>query len=313
VLSGNPDRKLIIYFTKNIIIMQEFSREKPGWLKIRPPKTDKYGFVKNTLSELGLNTVCTSSKCPNAFECWDNGALTFMILGNVCTRACRFCGVDHGHRGQDVDISEPDRVAEAASRLGLSYVVITSVDRDDLDDYGAGQYVSCIGEIKKRLPHAKVEAIIPDFAGNENVLKKVIEAGPDVITHNIETVESLTPMVRDRRAGYYQSIAVLRNVKRFEPSIMTKSSIMLGLGEEEAEVKESIRRLHETRVDILTMGQYLKPDEKSLPVQRYVPPEEFERLKEFAASLGFKAIVSGPFARSSYHASDHFSHAGRPL
>lgn len=286
--------------------MQEFSPEKPGWLKIRPPKTDRYGVVKKMLSELGLNTVCASAKCPNAFECWDSGALTFMILGSVCTRACRFCAVSHGRLGEDVDPSEPAKVAEAASRLGLSYVVITSVDRDDLEDYGAGQYVACIGAIKNRMPGAKVEAIIPDFAGRADVLRKVIDAWPDVITHNIETVERLTPVVRDRRAGYYRSIDVLRNAKRFEPSIMTKSSIMLGLGEEEDEVKESIRRLHEARVDVLTMGQYLCPGESSLPVQRYVPPGEFEHLKEFAESLGFRAVAAGPFVRSSYRASEYF-------
>ena len=291
--------------------MQEFSREKPGWLKIKPPKTNKYSLVKNTLAELGLNTICSSSKCPNSFECWDNGALTFMILGNVCTRACNFCAVSHSRKGEEVDTSEPDRVAEAASRLGLSYVVLTSVDRDDLTDYGAGQYVSCIGEIRKRIPGARVEAIIPDFDGREDILLKVIEAGPDVITHNIETVERLTSLVRDRRAGFYKSIGVLRNVKRFEPSILTKSSLMLGLGEDHAEVKDAILRLHEARVDILTVGQYLRPGEGMLPVQRYVPPEEFDKLKEYAVSLGFRSVVSAPFARSSYHASSHFKDAGR--
>ncbi len=291
--------------------MQELSPEKPGWLKIRPPKTDKYGIVKKTLSELGLNTVCASSKCPNSYECWDNGDLTFMISGNVCTRNCKFCAVDHARRGQDIDETEPTRIAEAASRLGLSYIVITSVDRDDLEDCGAGQYISCIGEIKNRIAGATVEAIIPDFDGREDLLLKVIGSGPDVIAHNIETVESLTPMVRDRRAGYYQSIKVLRNVKRFEPSILTKSSIMLGLGEEEDEVKQAIRHLHEARVDILTLGQYLRPDESSLPVQKYVTPEEFDMLRNFAISLGFGAVVSGPFVRSSYHASEYFKYLGR--
>jgi lipoic acid synthetase len=286
--------------------MQEFSDEKPGWLKIRPPKTDKYGLVKKTLAELGLNTVCASAKCPNAFECWDNGELTFMILGNVCTRACRFCAVHHARRGLEVDLEEPAAVAEAASRLGLSYVVITSVDRDDLDDQGAGHYVACIGEIKRRNPGARVEAVIPDFGGRTDFLRKVIDAGPDMIAHNVETVERTSPTVRDRRAGYYRSIDVLRNVKRFEPGIMTKSSIMLGLGEEEDEVKETIRKLHEARVDVLTMGQYLCPGENCLPVQRYVPPEEFDRLKGFAESLGFKAVVAGPFVRSSYRASKIF-------
>ncbi len=286
--------------------MQEFPREKPGWLKVRPPKSGMYGIVKKILSEMGLNTVCASSKCPNAFECWGRGALTFMILGSVCTRACRFCAVRHGRRGEDVDPDEPERVAAAASKLGLSYVVITSVDRDDLEDYGAGQYVACISAIRKRLPGAKVEAVIPDFAGREGLLLEVVEAGPDVITHNIETVERLTSAVRDRRAGFYRSLAVLRNVKRFEPLIKTKSSIMLGLGEEEGEVKEAIRRLHEARVDLLTLGQYLCPGEGSLPVMRYLPPEEFDKLKEFALSLSFRGVAAGPLVRSSYRAPEYF-------
>jgi len=290
--------------------MQEFSPEKPGWLKIKPPKSDRYGIVKKTLSELGLNTVCASAKCPNAFECWDSGALTFMILGNVCTRACRFCAVGHGRRGEDVDTAEPSRVAEAALRLGLSYVVITSVDRDDLEDYGAGQYIACIRAIKDRIPGVKVEAIIPDFAGKVDLLRKVIDAGPDMITHNIETVERLTPVARDRRAGYYRSIEVLKNIKRYEPAVMTKSSIMLGLGEEDWEVKEAIRHLHEARVDVLTVGQYLCPGKGSLPVRQYVPPEGFEKLGEFARSLGFKAVAATPLVRSSYHAREYFKPDG---
>jgi lipoic acid synthetase len=285
--------------------MQQFSREKPDWLKIRPPKTEKYGNVKKTISELGLNTVCAGSKCPNIFECWDRGSPTFMILGNVCTRACHFCAVGHARLGQDVDPEEPKKLAGAAMKLGLSYIIITSVDRDDLDDYGAGHYVACIGEIKKSIPGAKVEAIIPDFAGREDLLKMVIDAGPDVIAHNIETVERMTPSVRDRRAGYYRSIGVLRNIKRFEPTIVTKSSIMLGLGEEDDEVRETIKKLHESRVDVLTIGQYLCPGLSCLPIQRYVRPEEFQRLREYAMTLGFGDVVAGPFVRTSYHASEH--------
>jgi lipoic acid synthetase len=292
--------------------MLELPPEKPGWLKIRPPKTNRYSVVKKTLADLGLNTVCASAKCPNAFECWDNGALTFMILGNVCTRACNFCSVAHSPFGEDVDPSEPFRVAEAASKLGLTYVILTSVDRDDLDDQGAGQYVSCIREVKRRIPGVMVEAIIPDFNGREDLLLEVIDAGPDVIAHNLETVERLTPLVRDRRAGFYKSIGVLRNIKRFEPSIMTKSSLMLGLGDDNVEVKEAILRLHEARVDILTLGQYLRPEEGLLPVRRYVPPEEFDELKEYGIALGFKSIMAAPFARSSYHAPINFKEAGRP-
>jgi len=286
--------------------MQEFSQEKPGWLKIRPPKTEKYAIVKNTLAEMGLNTVCTSARCPNAFECWDNGALTFMILGNVCTRACRFCAIDHGRRGQEVNPGEPAAIAEAARKLGLPYVVITSVDRDDLEDFGAGHYAACINEIKRRDPETKVEVLIPDFAGRVDPLRRVIDAGPDVIAHNIETVEYMTPTIRDRKAGYYRSLDVLRNIKRYEPGIVTKSSIMLGLGEVERDVKDTIRRLHEARVDVLTLGQYLCPGDMCLPVQRYVPPEEFNRLKSFAESLGFSSVAAGPLVRSSYRAAEFF-------
>lgn len=286
--------------------MQEFRDEKPDWLRIRPPHTDQYDFVKKTLSELGLNTVCASARCPNTFECWDSGALTFMILGNVCTRACRFCAVAHDRTGEKIDLSEPERIVDASKRLGLSYVVITSVDRDDLDDYGAGHYAACIRTIKDRIPGVKVEAIIPDFAGRPDLLLKVINASPDAITHNLETVERLTPLVRDRRAGYYQSLDVLRNVKRFEPSVMTKSSIMLGLGEEEEEVKETIKRLHEARVDMVTLGQYLRPGPRSLPVSAYVHPDVFARHREYALSLGFKSAVSAPFVRSSYHAHEYY-------
>lgn len=286
--------------------MQEFIEEKPDWLRIKPPKTEKYRIVKKTLAELGLNTVCTSAKCPNTFECWDKGSPTFLILGAVCTRACRFCAVAHARQGQEIDPEEPAAITEAVKKLGLSYVIMTSVDRDDLEDYGAGHYAACIHAIKTLSPDIRVEVIIPDFAGRVDLLRKVIDAGPDVIAHNVETVERISPTARDRKAGYYRSLDVLRNVKRYEPGVRTKSSIMLGLGEEEDEVKETIRRLHEARVDVLTMGQYLCPGDTCLPVQRYVSPEEFGRLKAFAESLGFRAVAAGPFVRSSYRAAEYF-------
>jgi len=286
--------------------MQEFTEEKPDWLRIRPPSSDKYDIVKRALAERGLNTVCASAKCPNAFECWDHGALTFMILGNVCTRACRFCAVAHGRMGEGVDHAEPDKIADAAKALGLNYVVITSVDRDDLEDNGSGHYAACIRAVKDRVPGSKVEAIIPDFSGRADLLLKVINAGPDVIAHNMETVERLTSIVRDRRAGYYKSLDVLRNVKRLNPSILTKSYVMLGLGEEEAEVKETIDRLHEARVDMLAIGQYLRPDRRSLSVSSYVDPDQFTQLREYARSLGFRSVISGPFVRTSYRAQEYF-------
>ena len=286
--------------------MQEFKEEKPDWLRIRPPSSDKYDIVKRALTERGLNTVCASAKCPNAFECWDHGALTFMILGNVCTRACRFCAVAHDRMGEGVDHAEPDKIADAAKALGLNYVVITSVDRDDLEDNGAGHYAACIRAVKDHVPGAKVEAIIPDFSGRADLLLKVIDAGPDVIAHNMETVERLTSIARDRRAGYYKSLDVLRNVKRLNPSILTKSSVMLGLGEEETEVKNTIDHLHEARVDMLAIGQYLRPDRRSLPVSSYVDPDKFAQLGEYAESLGFKSVISGPFVRTSYRAQEYF-------
>lgn len=286
--------------------MQETSPEKPDWLKIRPPRTDNYDFIRGVIEEYGLNTVCTSSKCPNAFECWDTGSLTFMVLGNVCTRSCRFCAVTHASRGQEVDVSDPERISQVAKKLGLQYVAITSVDRDDLEDYGSGHIGSCIRTVKASLPDTRVEAIIPDFSGRADLLLNVINAGPDIITHNIETVERLTPIVRDRRAGYYRSLDVLRNVKRFEPGIVTKSSIMLGLGEDTDDVKQAIKHLHEARVDVLTLGQYLQPDKRSLIVDRYVLPSEFSALKEYAESLGFNYVASAPFVRSSYRAAEYY-------
>ncbi|MCD1295188.1 lipoyl synthase [Methanocella sp. CWC-04] len=286
--------------------MQESSLEKPDWLKIRPPKTDKFQYVRNIINELGLNTICTSSKCPNYFECWDGGTVTFMILGNVCTRHCRFCSVIHGKRGEKVDPTEPERLAEAVKRLGLNYAVITSVSRDDLDDHGSQHYVDCIKTIRSSLPGVRIEVVIPDFGGRADLLLKVINAGPDVITHNLETVESLTPVIRDRRAGYYKSLDLLKNVKRFEPGIVTKSSVLLGLGENIEEIKETIKHLHESRVNILTMGQYLKPGKDCYPVQTYVSPDVFQSLKDFADSLDFSYVASGPFVRSSYRSAGYF-------
>lgn len=285
--------------------MDYLAPEKPGWLTVRPPRTAYYSYVKGVLKELGLNTVCASARCPNAAECWDRGHCTFMILGDTCTRSCRFCGVNHAAKGDDIDESEPDRLATAADALGLDYVSITSVDRDDLPDFGALQYANCIAEVKKRNPQSAVEVLIPDFGGDVDLLERVIAASPDVITHNVETVERLSPLVRDRRAGYYRSLDVLRNVKRSEPRIITKSSLLLGMGEELDEVKEAIYHLHEARVDVLTVGQYLRPGQKQLPVKRYVRPEEFDRIAEYARSLGFEYVLSGPMVRSSYLAAGY--------
>jgi lipoic acid synthetase len=286
--------------------MQETLPEKPDWLKVRLMSSEKFNMVKETVKEYRLNTVCTSAKCPNMFECWDSGNLTFMILGSVCTRFCRFCSVRHGKYGELIDNDEIGRITEASKKLGLSYVSITSVDRDDLEDFGAGHFANTIRALKSSIPGVRVEAVVPDLDGRADLLLKVIDARPDVLTHNIETVERLTPLIRDKRAGYYRSLDVLKNVKRFEPGIATKSSIMLGLGEDIEDVKGSIKHLHESRVDIVIIGQYLRPDEKCVPVHEYIQPEQFSALKDYAESLGFNYVASAPFVRSSYRSAHYY-------
>jgi lipoic acid synthetase len=226
-----------------------------------------------------------------------------MILGEICTRACRFCAVKHG-KPSPPDPEEPERLASAAKALGLRYVVLTSVDRDDLPDGGASHFASCIRALKKAAPNLRVEALIPDFSGQREALEKVVEAGPDVVGHNLETVRRLTPRVRDRRAGYELSLFVLRTLKELSPKIFTKSSLLLGLGETEEEVEEALRDLREAGVDIVVLGQYLRPTSRELPVARYVPPEEFEAWRKRALSLGFRAVLSGPLVRTSFRASE---------
>jgi lipoic acid synthetase len=226
-----------------------------------------------------------------------------MILGEICTRACRFCAVKHG-KPSPPDPEEPERLASAAKALGLRYVVLTSVDRDDLPDGGASHFASCIRALKKAAPNLRVEALIPDFSGQREALEKVVEAGPDVVGHNLETVRRLTPGVRDRRAGYELSLFVLRTLKELSPKIFTKSSLLLGLGETEEEVEEALRDLREAGVDIVVLGQYLRPTSRELPVARYVPPEEFEAWRKRALSLDFRAVLSGPLVRTSFRASE---------
>jgi len=286
--------------------MPNLSPPKPDWLKVRLPRSNRYNHVRDVIAKHRLNTVCASAMCPNALECWDEGCLTFMVMGNTCTRSCRFCGVAHGAVGEPLDITEPERLVSAARTLGLSYVVITSVDRDDLPDFGAGHYAACIEALNAKLPGVRVEAIIPDFSGRLDLLEQVVDARPDVISHNIETVERLSSTVRDRRAGYYRSLDVLRDVKRLNPRLITKSSLLLGMGEEDAEIRQSLHHLHEARVDVLAIGQYLRPGHSQLPVSRYVKPEMFEELAAYGRSLGFRQVSAGPFVRTSYHAGQQF-------
>lgn len=268
------------------------------------------------LGRLGLNTVCTSARCPNLAECWNQGTATFMILGSICTRSCRFCSVARrsvrtGNPQKGVDADEPKRVASAARELGLRYVVVTSVDRDDLADLGATAFADTARELKKNNAGLRVEVLTPDFAGREELIGQVAEAGPDVFGHNIETVERMTPAVRDPLASYRRSLAVLASVKRAAPRMLTKSGLMVGLGETDAEVEATMLDLHAAGCDIVTVGQYLQPARKCLPVQRYVEPERFQVWENQARAMGFRAAACGPLMRSSFHASELLRETGQ--
>lgn len=281
---------------------------KPEWLKIRLTQNESFTQVRATLKRLKLHTVCEEALCPNRAECWGTGTATVMILGDICTRACRFCAVTTGNPKGVVDPEEPYRVAQAIYELGLKYVVLTSVDRDDLPDGGALQFHKTIRAIKQLDPTILVEPLIPDFRGNLYALRLVIEAGPDVLAHNIETVRRLSPKVRDRRASYEQSLRVLEAAKEIKPDLYTKSSIMVGLGETPEEVVEAMRDLRAVGVDIVTIGQYLRPTahKRHLPVVEYVRPEMFRYYEEKGYELGFRFVASGPLVRSSYKAAEAF-------
>jgi lipoic acid synthetase len=281
-------------------------------VKIRVSVNDRYRGVVSLVSSLGIATVCEGALCPNIFECWGSGIATFMIMGDTCTRGCRFCYVKKGVP-QPLDPMEPLKVAEAVRVLGLDYVTITSVDRDDLLDGGAGHYAETIRTVKKLNPGVKVEVLIPDFQGDVGALREVVEAGPDVLAHNIETVRRLTPIVRDRRAGYDQSLRVLRVAKELNSSLITKSSILLGFGETFDEVVEAMSDLRKVGVDILVISQYLRPSPKQLPVAKLYSLEEFERLREVAYKLGFSYVVAHPLARTSYKAKEAYMEAVKRL
>jgi lipoic acid synthetase len=285
------------------------SARKPDWLRVRAPSGEAYVKVKNLLKGLQLHTVCEEAQCPNSAECWGGGTATIMILGDICTRGCRFCAVKSGNPQGRVDPDEPQKVATALASFDIKYAVLTSVDRDDLQDGGAGHYAKTISAIKETRPDILIEALTPDFSGDEGAIAKVVEARPEVISHNIETVERLTPEVRDRRSNYRQSLSVLMAVKRMNPDIYTKSSIMLGLGETDDEILGSFSDLREASVDMLTIGQYLRPSEWHLPVLEFVPPEKFERYRGLAQEHGFLYTASGPLVRSSYRAGEFFMEA----
>ncbi len=286
------------------IELQAPPRRHPEWIRVRAPIGPDYTRLKGLVRTLHLNTVCEEALCPNIGECWGQGTLTIMILGDTCTRACRFCAVTTGNPRGVVDLDEPRRVAEAVAELNLNYIVITSVDRDDLPDQGAGIFAETVRQMKAYTPKTLVEVLTPDFSGRTDLMKKVVEAQPDVISQNIETVRRLTHVVRDRRSGYDQTMRVLRSIKEMDPSRLTKSSILLGFGETAEEVMETMRDLREAQVDMLAVGQYLRPTDKKrhYPLVEYVRPEQFKLLKEEGMKMGFKFIASGPLVRTSYKA-----------
>ena len=279
---------------------------KPDWLRVRAPGGPSYAHLKRVLRSRSLYTVCEEAHCPNVGECWGGGTATFMVLGEICTRGCRFCAVSSGDPAGRVDEQEPENVAAAAAEMGLDYVVLTMVDRDDLPDGGAGHVAACIEAIKERDSDIIVEALVSDFRGDEDAIDRICSGRPDVFSHNVETVERLQDEVRDRRCSYAQSLEVLARAKAHSLSPYTKSSIMLGLGETEDELVATMRGLRLRGVDFLTLGQYLQPSQRHLAVREFVPPQQFERLQNLAESLGFLYVASGPLVRSSYRAGEFF-------
>ncbi|MEO0114222.1 MAG: lipoyl synthase [candidate division WOR-3 bacterium] len=275
---------------------------KPNWLKITLPKGPNYNKIKAIVKKYNLHTVCEQARCPNIGECWTNKTATFMVLGDTCTRNCKFCAVKTGNPKGTVDKEEPKRIAYAVKDLALNYVVVTSVTRDDLSDGGASIFAETIKQIKKVNPNTKVEVLIPDFAGSAQALEMVLQAEPDVLAHNLETVARLTPLVRDKRANYQISLRVLQLSKLLDPNIKTKSGFMVGLGETDEEVKETLFDLKTVGVEIVTIGQYLKPHPSKLPVTDYISPQKFEEFRQYGEALGFRKVLAGPLVRSSYSA-----------
>ncbi|MGD2031341.1 MAG: lipoyl synthase [Gammaproteobacteria bacterium] len=275
---------------------------KPSWIKAKMPSGPGFQQVRENVREHRLATVCEESMCPNIGECWNNGTATLMIMGSVCTRACQFCAVDTGNPRGWLDTEEPVNSARSVQLMGLRYVVITSVDRDDLPDGGAGHYAACVREIKRLNPDTAVEALTPDFRGRLKDVETVLDSGLDVFAQNVETVRRLTHPVRDPRAGYEQTLSVLDHANRYRPGVLTKTSLMLGLGETDAEIRETMQDLNAIGVNILTLGQYLRPTANHLPVERFVSPEQFADYRRWGLAMGFLEVVAGPLVRSSYRA-----------
>ncbi len=280
---------------------------KPSWLKPNSSFSLKFKEIKKIVKSNHLNTVCEEAMCPNINECWSHGTATFMLLGDVCTRACKFCAVDTGNPNGRTDKKEPLKVAMSVKRMALQYVVLTSVNRDDLADGGARHYSNTVKAIKNINPRVIVETLTPDFEGERKSILILMNSNLDVFAQNLETVERLTTRVRDPRAGYQKTLGVLEEAKKIKPSILTKTGLMLGLGETKKEVKETLLDIYSVGVEIITLGQYLRPTLNHLPVERYVTPKEFDEFKDLAKEIGFKEVASGPLVRSSYRA-DNSSH-----
>ncbi|MCH8117127.1 MAG: lipoyl synthase [Proteobacteria bacterium] len=276
--------------------------QKPRWLRAKMPSGPGYSSVRGIVREHRLSTVCEESMCPNIGECWNAGTATIMVLGSVCTRACRFCAVDTGNPKGWLDPEEPANTGRAVKLMGLDYVVITSVDRDDLPDGGAAHYAACVSEIKKRSPQTAVEALTPDFNGVLEHVERVVDSDIEVFAQNIETVRRLTHPVRDPRAGYEQTLTVLGHAKQYRPEVLTKTSLMLGLGERDDEIMATMDDLRTAGVDVLTLGQYLRPTPNHLAVERFVTPDEFDSYRREGLARGFVEVVAGPMVRSSYRA-----------
>jgi len=301
----------LIQLQRSPTAVTETPVRKPGWLKVKAPGGPNYVRLKALMRELKLHTVCEEARCPNMGECWEHEAATFMILGDVCTRNCAYCAVAHGTPAP-FDPVEPVRLAEAVAQMGLQHVVITSVDRDDLPNGGAEAFAGCIVEIKKRLPETSVEVLIPDFKGSEKALQLVMDAGPDILNHNLETAERLYRLARPG-GRYDRALRLLANARRMAPNGLTKSGIILGMGEEWDEILTCLRDLRQSDVDIVTLGQYLRPSEAHLPIVRYYTPEEFDELQAIGLRMGFRHVQASPLTRSSYHAWEQVEQAKREL
>ncbi len=279
---------------------------KPEWLKVRAPSGENYARIKELLGNVKLATVCQEAKCPNMAECWSGGTATIMIMGDTCTRGCKFCHVKTGNPKGVLDPLEPEKVGYSIAQMGLEYVVITSVDRDDLPDQGSSHFARTVRTVKKLDQHVIVEILTPDFRGDTELVQILAESKPDVFAHNVETVERLQKSVRDPRAGYKQSLHVLDTVKKYDPTRFTKTSLMLGLGETDEELMQTLRDLRAIDCDVVTFGQYLQPTLRHLPVIEYVTPEKFQFWQKTAEGMGFLYVASGPLVRSSYRAGEFF-------